>query len=138
MTTKAKGSCLCGDVKLTVELDDLVFDVCHCSMCRKWGGGPSFSVDANRALEIQGGVRVFASSEWAERGFCQRCGTHLFYQLKNGSYRNVTLGVLDRAPEFRFHSQVYIDDKPDCYDFANRTETLTEAQVIAKYAPKTT
>lgn len=44
-TSSKKGSCLCGSVTLKVQIESETFDVCHCSMCRKWGGGPAFTVD---------------------------------------------------------------------------------------------
>ena len=36
----AKGSCLCGSVSYQFQIAENVFDVCHCSLCRKWTGGP--------------------------------------------------------------------------------------------------
>ncbi len=134
---EAKGSCLCGAVKITLEVEKKSFDACHCSMCRKWGGGPAFSVDANHRFAIEGeaSLGLYSSSAWAERGFCKSCGTHLFYRLKDGSYRNVSLGLLDDAAAFAFETQVFIDSKPDCYAFSQPTVTMTEAEVLAKFAP---
>ena len=36
--TEGKGQCLCGAVKVTVKNMKNNVDVCHCGMCRKWGG----------------------------------------------------------------------------------------------------
>jgi len=62
---------------------------CYCGMCRRWGGGPLLAVDCGTSVRLTGEehVGVFASSKWAERGFCKQCGSHLFYRLKqNGQY----------------------------------------------------
>ncbi len=39
----------------------------------------------------------------------------------------------DDAREFR--TQVFIDEKPGYYSFANETEDMTGAELFAKYAP---
>ena len=40
-----KGSCLCGAVSLSTT--SLIHEVaaCHCSTCRKWGGGALLAVE---------------------------------------------------------------------------------------------
>jgi len=135
MTNTKQGRCLCGGVKVTVTISEPVFDACHCGMCRRWGGGPGLGVHATAGLKIDGeeNVTTFDSSDWAQRAFCKRCGTHIFYRLKNGSFVNVPYGLLDDASDFRFTTQIYVDAKPKSYDFANETAMMTEAQVIAMF-----
>jgi hypothetical protein len=132
---KKSGKCLCGGVTVTIEAAEPQFDVCHCGMCRRWGGGPAVVVQASTGIALEGQelVTTYASSEWAERGFCKRCGTHLFYRLKDGSYSNVTHGILDGTEGFKFNSQIFIDRKPAGYAFANETKTMTEAEVMALF-----
>ena len=78
-------------------------------------------------------VTVFKSSEWAERGFCSRCGTHLFYRVVQGNEYIVPVGLFGDAMPFEFKEQIFTDHKPGYYEFANRTAQLTEAEVFAKY-----
>jgi hypothetical protein len=134
-TNRAKGTCLCGSVKVSVELDKDTFDACHCQMCRKWGGGPALTVDGGKNISFSGEafIATYSSSAWAERGFCKNCGTHLFYRLKNSDYCNFPLGLLDGTDHLKFHTQIFIDLKPKCYEFANQTENLTETEVLAKF-----
>lgn len=133
--SKKTGSCLCGAVTLTLEVEEPVFDACHCGMCRRWAGGPGMGVHATKGLTFTGeeAITTYSSSAWAERGFCKQCGTHLFYRLKNGSFCNVTLGILDGVDDFTFKTQIYVDCKPPSYAFANRTAMMTEAEVIALF-----
>ena len=133
----SRGACLCGAVTVAVELNKTDFDACHCGMCRKWGGGPALTVDGGKNISFTGKefITTYSSSAWAERGFCKNCGTHLFYRLKNSDYCNLPLGLLDQVDHFKFHLQIFIDSKPGNYEFANQTETMTEAQVLAKFAP---
>jgi len=132
----ATGACLCGAVTLSFDLKNEIFDACHCGMCRKWGGGPALTVEVGRNLSFQGQefISTYNSSDWAERGFCKQCGTHLFYRLKESGQCNVPLGLLKNTEHFKFHVQIFSDMKPGNYTFADKTEKMTEAEVIAKYA----
>ncbi|MDX5444602.1 MAG: GFA family protein [Zoogloeaceae bacterium] len=132
--TEVSGSCLCGSVKLSAEVKDRVYGACHCGICRKWGGGPMLAVECAQAPTIEGAehIRTFDSSEWAERGFCGKCGTHLFYRLKAQDFYALSVGLLEDT-DWRFEHQVFIDEKPAHYAFANRTHDLTGAEVFAQF-----
>jgi hypothetical protein len=45
------------------------------------------------------------------------------------------VGLFDEAPEFSFDQQIFIDEKPAYYRFANDTRNMTGAEVFALYAP---
>ena len=132
-----QASCLCGAVKLTAGKFEGSLGACHCSMCRKWGGGPLLCIDCGTDVHIDGEEHVAAydSSAWAERGFCKNCGTHLFYRLKQARQYVIPIGLFDDHPQVSFDSQIFIDEKPDYYAFANDTTFMTGAEVFAKYAP---
>lgn len=133
----AQGRCLCGAVTLSVARPASSVGACHCSMCRKWGGGPLLAVECGTEVRIAGeeNVSVFDSSPWAQRGFCKHCGTHLFYRLKEPQQYHLPVGLFDEAPEFSFDQQIFIDEKPAYYRFANDTKNMTGAEVFALYAP---
>ncbi|WP_442512508.1 GFA family protein, partial [Novilysobacter longmucuonensis] len=38
-----EGSCLCNSIIVSAPAEAEV-GVCHCSMCRRWGGGPMLAV----------------------------------------------------------------------------------------------
>jgi hypothetical protein len=130
-----KGHCLCGAVSITAR-DNPEMSACHCSMCRRWGGGPFLVVHCGTDVQISGADKItaFRSSDWAERGFCSVCGTHLFYKLVPTGEYIVSSGLFQEG-QFRFHEQIFIDEKPASYDFANATAMLTGAEVFAKFAP---
>ena len=106
-------------------------------MCRKWGGGPLLAVDCGSELTFEGeeSISVFDSSQWAERAFCKKCGSHLFYRVKESSQYIVPVGLFEDDGAFVFDHQIFIDRKPAYYQFANETTNMTEAEVFAKYAP---
>jgi hypothetical protein len=79
-------------------------------------------------------ISVFSSSEWAERGFCSKCGTHLFYRLKEGNYYALPVGLLDDEESFVLEQQIFIDEKPSFYSFANKTKNMTGEEVFAEFS----
>ncbi len=134
---QAHGSCLCGAVRFTAETVSTKVGACHCSMCRKWGGGPLLAVNCGTGVrfESEEAVSVYDSSAWAQRGFCKRCGSHLFYRLRESGQYTMPVGLFDDATGFELDHQVFIDEKPHYYAFVNETTDMTGAEVFAKYAP---
>ncbi len=136
-TQVGKASCLCGSVQITAGEMSKSMGACHCEMCRKWSGGPYLNVFCGTSVEFSGEefITVFDSSPWAERGFCKKCGSNLFYRVKSNQIYHLPIGIFDSFEEMKFRNQIFIDKKPGYYDFANKTENMTEAEVFAKYGP---
>ena len=135
--SRMSGRCLCGAVTFSVEKVETAYHACHCGMCRRWAGGPFFAAEAE-GLRIEGreNVAVYDSSKWAERAFCTRCGTNLYYRLKPTDGYYVSVGAFDDPTPFRLAEEFYVDAKPPGYDFAGAHPRLTQADVIAKFAPR--
>jgi hypothetical protein len=106
-------------------------------MCRKWGGGAFLAVECGSDVSFKGedNIGVYQSSEWAERGFCQKCGSHLFYRLKQNNQYFMPVGLFDNSEGLIFEHQVFIDEKPEYYSFANETKNMTGAELFAQFAP---
>jgi hypothetical protein len=133
----AKGRCLCKAVSIsTTNMSNLV-GACHCNMCRKWGGGAFLGVECGSDVSFEGeeNIGVYQSSEWAERGFCQKCGSHLFYKLKQNNQYFMPVGLFDNSQGLIFEHQVFIEEKPEYYSFANETKNMTGAELFAQFAP---
>lgn len=132
MQTEHRGACLCGAVSVQILASSPTMGACHCKTCRAWSGGPFMSVEYHDVPQIQGmeHVTVYSSSDWAERGFCSRCGTHLFYRLKEGSFYALSVGLFQEGTQWPFDLQVFIDQKPQNYQFANTTRTMTGEEVF--------
>jgi hypothetical protein len=133
--TEQSGSCLCGAVRVIATPQSTDIGVCHCAMCRKWGGGPFFSVTCGPKVRFDGSehVAVFDSSEWAQRGFCRQCGTHLFYRLKQDGHYAIPVGLFDLGNAWTLVEQIFIDQKPSFYSLAETTRNLTGTEVFAQY-----
>ncbi|MEO0410949.1 MAG: GFA family protein [Pseudomonadota bacterium] len=130
-----KGQCLCGAVKVTATPKEMHVDACHCSMCRNWGGSPALSINCTDSFAIadETQVGVYASSEWAERGFCKICGTHLFYRMKDLSFYSIPAGLFGDVDDLAFTLEIYVDEKPGYYDFANETKKMTGEDVMKMF-----
>lgn len=129
------GTCLCGAVSVTATPEKHEVGACHCNMCRKWGGGPFMEIDCGSGASFTGedNISLFSSSDWAERGFCKSCGTHLFYRLKETGQTMVPVGLFESQDGLNFTGQVFIDEKPEFYAFANKTEDFTGAEIFAMF-----
>jgi len=137
MSTTEIGRCLCGKVELHTESKGKHVGACHCNMCRRWGGGPFMEVNCGADVTFTGeeNVKTFSSSDWAERGFCANCGSHLFYKLKPTGEYMVPVGLFEDDAALEFNNQVFIDEKPGFYNFSEDTEKLTGEELFAKFSP---
>ena len=100
MTTRT-GHCLCGAVSFTAREMEDTFSICYCEMCQRWGGGPYRGVSvATENLEIEGRehLGILQTSAFAERAFCKRCGSGIWWRMTGGPYVGKTslpVGLLD-------------------------------------------
>lgn len=130
------GSCLCGAITFEVHQDRTGVDACHCRMCRTWSGGPLITVRAVKpdmiALEGAEHLSTYRSSEWAERTFCSRCGSNLWFAFLPDNHVSFLAGLFDLPDGYEMREQIFIDEKPDYYDFAQDTPRKTGAEVVAE------
>ena len=87
------------------------------------------------AFEGEENITVYSSSDWAERGFCRKCGSHLFYRLKESNEHQIPAGLFGDQESFNFDLQVFIDRKPSYYSFSDKTYKMTGAEVMEKFGP---
>lgn len=102
MKKKHAGSCHCGAVRFTVELeDDALISRCNCSICTKAGiAGTNVKPEA---FELLSGEASLGSYEFghkvSRRRFCTRCGIYCFStgHLKElgGDFVSVSANALD-------------------------------------------
>ena len=136
------GKCLCGAVSYIVNAEKPEVGVCHCEMCRRWTGGVFVSFSAKPDEVTFGGedkIKTRQNSPWAERAFCADCGSSLYYRVTadgphKGEY-HMGAGTRDDWDGVALNSEIYIDKKPAAYAFAGSRNTMTEAEVMAMFAP---
>lgn len=132
---RIEGKCLCGAVTVRAVPKRRHVEACHCTMCRRWSGLAYLGVQCGTDVEFGGEEHIvrYRSSGWAERGFCGRCGSSLFYHyLPKGTY-GLLAGIFPDDALLPLNEEIFIDEKPDYYAFAGDAEKLTGAEVMAKF-----
>ena len=81
-------------------------------------------------------VGIYRGSEWGERVFCKSCGSSLVWRMQDGSGSGVSMQAFDDPSQFVLKMQWFIDKKPDSYALVNDTDTKTEAECFAMFAPE--
>jgi hypothetical protein len=129
------GRCLCGAVSFSAQAKSHDVSVCHCSMCNRWSGGVSMFMEVvgAPAFDGQDKIGLYRSSEWGERGFCKVCGSSLFWKLVGEDRYTLSAGCLDDQSPLHFALEIFIDDKPEHYSFANETVKQTGEEAMAAY-----
>ncbi|MEO0342776.1 MAG: GFA family protein [Pseudomonadota bacterium] len=116
------GRCECDAVqyKLKGPLRDSV--ACHCKQCRRTSGH-YFSATAvsNERLSLikTDGLKWYRSSENAERGFCKKCGSSLFWRRNGEGTTSVCSGTLDDPTGLKTSKHIFVADKGDYYEIAD-------------------
>lgn len=101
-----RGACLCGAVTVRAEaLGGL--SACHCDPCRRWSGSVFAGFEA-RDVAVEGPVRTFRSSPFAVRGWCDECGTHLYFK-DDGAEPELSPGLFAEAADWPLEREVYAD-----------------------------
>ena len=111
------GQCLCGAVTFEAKNVESQVHACHCTMCRRWNGGPALAVAVGSVTFAgEANIERYRSSEWAERGFCKICGSNLFYLLMPTRYI-IEVGLFNEQ-NFELESEIFCAVKPTWYEFA--------------------
>ncbi|WP_373636798.1 GFA family protein [Yoonia sp. BS5-3] len=109
---------------------------CHCRMCQRWSGALFMCFPAPEAdVTVDGPVRIYASSDFAERAFCATCGSHLWMRDKNTPGTNYELmpGLFDDAAGWSLRSEVYADQAMKAVDLRGDHPCATAAEYEAKH-----
>ena len=134
---------MCGAVSFTVTEVPSEFGACHCEMCRRWTGSALLGVTVrakNVTWQGEAHIKTLQSSDWAERAWCQRCGSPLYYHATIEGPMSETLqipiGLLDDPSGLTMTQEIFIDCKPDGFAYTGDHSRSTRAEVFAKYGIK--
>lgn len=114
-----KGRCECGAVVFEVPAVRDSVTVCHCSQCRRLSGHLWAATRApfeDLVFTKDAGLRWYDSSDFAKRGFCQCCGTSLFYRMNAEEGIGIGAGCLEGATGLKISQHIFVKDKGDYYD----------------------
>ena len=120
MTTNKKysGSCLCGDVKYTIEAEAQGFYLCHCQQCRKLTGSAMASNIQLKPTEVtwlSGEDKIkrfdYAGERMFTKVFCINCGSAMPYLNESGSALVIPAGSLDHDIDIDPDVNIFWEDK---------------------------
>jgi hypothetical protein len=122
-----RGSCLCGAVRFELTAPPLFMACCHCSRCRKAGGGMAATVavrseDFRWVAGREHVVRYQPEPPWKLiRSFCGLCGTSLGEPDTNaeGGGFPIAASALDDDPGLRVVLHECVADKPAWLDLCD-------------------
>lgn len=116
---EAGGECLCGAVRFSAALPSEWVAHCHCSQCRRAHGAAFVTwvgVRDERARidDPHHQLRWHASSAQAERGFCGRCGSPMFFRSSRWPgelhiARALFTTAIDREPQQHAYHDTHVD-----------------------------
>jgi len=113
------GHCLCGAVKFDIIGPMRPILICHCAQCRRQHGHtPAFTSAPKENFKFleDRGLAWYRSSDDAERGFCEECGSNLFWRRLNDPRMSVTAGSLENPTGLTCGAHVFTAWKGDYYD----------------------
>ena len=67
-------------------------------------------------------------------GFAADAVQSLFWRGVADGHVAVSMQAFDDASRFSFVEEIFIDEKPSTYSFANETRKMTGAEIMAAYA----
>jgi hypothetical protein len=123
------GGCLCGAVRYEVRGALRPIIMCHCTQCRRMTGHFMAATAARHAdfrVVTDGGLKWFAASQEAQRGFCAHCGSTLFWQGVGRDYLSIAAGTLDDSSGLEVAGHIFVADKGSYYEIADGTPQVME------------
>lgn len=131
------GKCMCGAVSFEIKDVQTDFGACHCTMCQRWAGSAllAFTVPAD-TITFAGNenVATHSSSEWAERGWCSKCGSGIWYKVKSDGTYHMPIGLLDDTSGMEMKTEIFVEERSNAFNFAGDHKEMTGAEVFAAYA----
>jgi len=126
-----EGRCLCGAVSITVSVPKQSVEICHCDMCRRWGGA-FYAALTGEGFEIAGGdaITTYRSSDWAERAFCSACGSNLWYKFLPTGNRSFLAGLFKDADNYLVEKEIFTDERAAWCDISGDHPRQTGEEVI--------
>jgi len=119
---KRTGGCHCGAVTYSVTGPVREVIYCHCIQCRRQSGH-FFAATAcdDDQLSVARGENLtwYEASENARRGFCQTCGSLLFWKANGSDRTSIMAGSFDKPSGLTESHHIYAGDKGDYYEIAD-------------------
>jgi hypothetical protein len=108
------GSCHCGAIRYTAEVDPADTLVCHCTDCQAFSGGAFRAVVFAKAAQVRltgepkTYVKMADSGRKRAQVFCPDCGTHLYAtSVDDPAIYGIRLGTVAQRNELPPQKQIW-------------------------------
>lgn len=130
-----QGSCLCGQVRYSVDQIDERMGHCHCSMCRKFHGAAFATFGETtqahfRWLTGEEYLVVYKADNATERTFCSVCGSSLIFKAPSmpDDIVEFSLGTLDSDIPHRPDVHIFMGSKACWYEADQKLPQFSEGR----------
>ncbi|MBO6527077.1 GFA family protein [Erythrobacter sp.] len=130
---RIEGHCLCGAVTIALDSPKTEIEICQCDMCRRWAGA-FYSAQTGENAQVSGedAITAYRSSEWAERAFCSKCGSNLWYRFLPTGGRSFSAGLFDAAAKHTIEKEIFVDERAEWSRVEGNHPRQTGEEVIAE------
>ena len=109
---------MCGGVRYEVngKLRDII--TCHCEQCRRSSGHFVAATACRREhfkLVRQDSLQWYSAVPGHRRGFCNVCGSSLFFEETDGQRVSIAAGSLDMPQGLTIAAQIFTAEAGDYY-----------------------
>lgn len=111
--------CLCGSVRITITGPLAAPMLCHCVQCRRQTThvfGFTSALQADTDVKGAESIRWFQSSANGHRGFCDTCGSVLFFRFDGDDQLYISSGAFERGALAPVHGPLFVSEKGDYYE----------------------
>jgi len=120
MTSRAH--CECKGIDLQINGPTRPVINCHCGQClRTHGHYAAYTNVAKADLTFLSDTTLtwYRSSDFAQRGFCNRCGASVFWSKDNDDFISVSAGMFINPTGLETSEHIFVDSKSDYYQISD-------------------
>jgi hypothetical protein len=122
---------MCGAVRYEIRgpIRDVI--ACHCEQCRRVSGHYVAATAANpKDLVITKDDRLawYEGTKYIRRGFCQNCGSTLFFDHGDDYPTGVAAGSLDSSENVKLAAHIWTEEAGHYYDIADEAPRFTSIE----------
>lgn len=112
------GGCVCGAVRYQVNGSLRPVIACHCEQCRRFSGH-FVAATATRKTYFQllqaDGLKWYSYQSGLRQGFCQECGSSLFFEDEQSARISIAAGSLDQPQGLKIAAHIFAAEAGDYY-----------------------